>query len=499
MLRLQKHEFNRNLVKYGEIITLHTGEGTGVESSRSKWHTAFKKAKAPEFSLSPRLVNRYPVGADPEFVFSQKVEGLPYILEARSLGLRPGMFCGADGNGVLVEVRPKAYRSCVKVTASILDSLRWLVRKCPTVLNTEFLSGAFLFGFPIGGHVHFGRKRPTRPREVLAMDSLMDALMREGVFSQEQQKLRMQGVPERRIQGYGEPGEYRLQQHGYEYRSFPSWLDSPELTFLILTLSKLVVYCPELLEYWPKYLSQRVMTGKEAILNLLAFYKNHDDDAKLAHWLVMQRGLPKSDSTDFKAKWGLEFNALHPVEETYFPSSMVPETESIGEIFEYFRDGKALVPREPKPTWKPVTVPKGLVLMGEAQGAPQRLMGAAEILQDLVVKEDFQVNIYPEDVGDFRVSSKLAKHSPKWLTTFRKHFPKATCRPNWTENTFRWIGIPKQMRNTSSKQKAMRDFLTSGVFPIWHIKNAENALAWKPEKIKERIYGKYVLPPKEIK
>src|SRR5581483_4609146 len=47
-------------------------------------------------------------------------------------------------------------------------------------------------------------------------------------------------------QHYGMPGDFRLQTHGYEYRTFPSWLDSPALAFISITLAKLCVHCPGL-------------------------------------------------------------------------------------------------------------------------------------------------------------------------------------------------------------------------------------------------------------
>ena len=59
----------------------------------------------------PRLLNHFKLGADPEFAFLN--EGKQH--SAHDFGLRAGLCFGADNNGRLVELRPRASRYAVEV------------------------------------------------------------------------------------------------------------------------------------------------------------------------------------------------------------------------------------------------------------------------------------------------------------------------------------------------------------------------------------------------
>src|SRR5581483_8667143 len=84
--------------------------------------------KLPEFGPQRRYVNRFKVGADPEFVFvsSGLTRDEDSRVDAHHLGLQQGPAFGADNNGRLAEIRPHPSRSALRVCASILSTLRWM-------------------------------------------------------------------------------------------------------------------------------------------------------------------------------------------------------------------------------------------------------------------------------------------------------------------------------------------------------------------------------------
>src|SRR5437899_1282728 len=95
------------------------------------WEKGFYKHPTPVYSETPRLINHFKIGADPEFLFerppqvtrtlegaTREVRAAENRVTAQSLGMKTGLFMGADQNGRLAELRPKPNKSCLKVLAS---------------------------------------------------------------------------------------------------------------------------------------------------------------------------------------------------------------------------------------------------------------------------------------------------------------------------------------------------------------------------------------------
>jgi hypothetical protein len=306
-----------------------------------------------EFCGQRRYVNRFKLGADPEFVFSHGGERT----DARLLQLQQGLAFGMDNNGRLTEIRPYPSRSALNVTASILAALRWMAILYPKTLAYDWCAGAWICGDGVGGHVHFGRKRPGRDVEVKALDVLEDELLAVNAYPCKEVMRRRQG--DGRNHPYGLPGDIRLQLHGYEYRTFPSWLDSPELAFLTITLAKLVVQNPALTQGYVVLPS--VDRHFQRIKNLLAYYKDVDDDARLALKMITKK-FPIHAGGDFKKRWGIGDGMASTTKITCIPQSVKPDREDIEEMFEYLAGNRILWSRVPKPTWNPLNPPNGYVM-----------------------------------------------------------------------------------------------------------------------------------------
>lgn len=308
-----------------------------------------------DFSLQRRYVNRFKLGADPEFFFVDNGEPV----YAKHMGLAQGLAYGMDNNGRLVEIRPHPSRSALHVVASILLTLRWLAILCPKALDYEWVCGAFMFGDGLGGHVHFGRKRPGRNLEVKALDMIEDELLALKAYPVEEVHRRRLGDEHHQV--YGMPGDIRKQLHGYEYRTFPSWLDSPELAFLTITLSKLAVYNPALLQGCAPFRQRE--QHYQRIFNLLSFYKDMDDDARLALRIVA-RALPTHIGKDFRKRWGLPSAPIVgeklPVI-TCVPSSVKADASTVQELFKHFLGEQPLTFKIPVPTWSPLTPLEGYI------------------------------------------------------------------------------------------------------------------------------------------
>ena len=207
-----RYEFLRATLK-GEALTVSSER----EKRWQKWSTNHTPLVSPSvFTVSGRHLNHFCVGSDPEFSFATPTGDR---VEARNCGLMVGLAAGCDQNERLVELRPWPSVSVVEHVAGILTTLGWMQRVYgSTIFPFIWRAGAFFGGDGMGGHVHFGRKRPTRAEEVAALDGLARVFRVTGLFPVEEWDRRVKG--DRLGQIYGAPGDFRIQRHGYEY-SYP--------------------------------------------------------------------------------------------------------------------------------------------------------------------------------------------------------------------------------------------------------------------------------------
>lgn len=443
-----------------------------------KWLERFVRMPK-EFSSLRRYVNRFKLGADPEFVFTNPTSA-DLRKDASGLKLKQGPAFGADNNGRLAEIRPHPSRSALEVVASVLATLRWLAVLYPQTMAFDWRAGAWAIEDGLGGHVHFGRKRPGRSKEIVALDAIEETMLDAGFFDSTQQAQRRGGDSHRQL--YGQVGDHRLQTHGYEYRTFPSWLDSPELAFLTITLAKLAVHNPEMI--W-QYQKETGIAPMRRLANLLRFYKDSDDDARLA-LLLVGRDFPRGG--DFKGRWGISVLGKEEVRQSlpaYVPMSIKPTTLEVEEMFNYFFKRIPLTMKIPVPTWEPISPPKGYHMLIDNCSTIQR-KGIGELCWDMCTWMDYPFTLYRDGVN--RMSENFPISVSHDLTKF---LPKHEFAEHHGDRNIIYV-LPSALDNGGSLR--LRRMLLSGALPIWKVSDvrSESFKQWDKYVRKAPAKDRYV-------
>lgn len=407
-----------------------------------------------DFCGQPRYVNRFKLGADPEFVFMAGGQRA----DATAFGFKQGLAYGADNNGRLAEIRPFPARSALDVVASILATLKWIAMLHPKTLGYDWCAGAYLQDDGLGGHVHFGRKRPTRDAEVAALDSMEEELLALGVYPAAEVNARRGGDAHRQI--YGRLGDFRLQAHGYEYRTFPSWLDSPELAFLTLVVSKLAVHNPSFLVHY-KIKGVKPEIRLRRVMNLLSYYKDVDDDARLA-LIMLTRKLPIHAGGDFKGRWGIgPLVGLEPCKVAVVPRAIRPSAFLVEELFQHFLAETPLTNKAPEVTWQPSTLPGSYSMMLN-EVATRGAKGLGEVIWDMATCAKRPLYLSYHNGGPYcMIPRSVEKLMPK---NWRQHTGlTGEVRVQSDDDTR--IYVNEQI--LSKEPGALRRFLLNGMMPIW--------------------------------
>lgn len=407
------------------------------------------------FSGQRRYVNRFKVGADPEFVFVVPNVGIRQ--DANGFGLKQGLAFGADNNGRLTEIRPYPSRSALDVVASILETFRWMVAWKPETLAFAWQSGAFLFDDGLGGHVHFGRKRPNRKGELHALDVVEEDMLHLGWYPMREVQARRAG--DAHNQKYGGLSDCRLQTHGYEYRTFPSWLDSPSLAFLTLTLSKLAVHDPDAIK--DINLDKRHMFFR--LRNLLYYYKDTDDDARLALSVLRSQRFAHKGG-DFRARWGFGVPLIGPAPNVkYMPPAIKPSPFTVEEMFAHLHTGVPIINRMPVLTWEPAAPPDDYkMVINSVTTAGNK--GLGEFVWNLCCHKSFPLTFTATKNKGLEISTTLASQLPKnWNRGIDIRLHNA--RPDQ-------ILLGEKVREGAGAVLAKR-VLLSGLFPIWRVQDVK--------------------------
>lgn len=194
----------------------------------------FKLGADPEFLCASRNITVY--ASDHIHKFTRENQSVDGIDSQDPISRSE---FGRDGAGTPFEIRPKPETDPVKLVMNIREILSTASRLTPTLYQYDWLAGSYRKGCSIGGHIHFGIRSVTGGNtstyEVLTriLDDYL-GIVTTLVESHEEGKLR-------RATGYGCPGQWREQPHGFEYRTPGSWLTSPYIATGILCLGKTVV------------------------------------------------------------------------------------------------------------------------------------------------------------------------------------------------------------------------------------------------------------------
>jgi len=439
-----------------------------------RWLNQIAQARElPAIPQFPRLVNRFSIGSDPEFGFSQVGGG---YVDAVNYGMQAGLAFGADNNSRLVELRPTPSRFALDIVASILAELRWMVHFCPGTLGVEWQAVAYDGRDGQGGHVHFARKTDAHllNAELNGLDYLFDILNIAQVYNRKDCDNRQARAH------YGMKHDYRKQAYGYEYRTLPTWMCSPWLAYFSIVMAKLFVHNPgkALDSYqWVLNAPDKKAAARKAIYGLLTEYKNVDDDALIAYHALNLYGLPKSTNEDFKAQWGILYPQKVQKEINFVPGMIAPTETERQRIFDYLVKGTPIFPDIPVCNWEPKQIPKGFV-SGFTHNPSAKRKGIGEIVFDLVYNNDLPLNLMVKDR-----EHQTSLHIPPeymhliqpiqraWKAVFGENQGEELIIQVNAHQTF-MLTLPPNLRDANGV-KLVRRFLCSGVFPVWHIKDAK--------------------------
>jgi len=498
--RDEKRRLYRNLVaeganKAGVKEVAKRNAVAAPDDLIDKWENRFFASPIATYPTEPRLVNRFCIGADPEFIFTQtllanvgKVAKERYI-HAEQLGLNTIDAFGCDMSGRQAELRAYPSRFVLEVVASLVDTVRWM-NEFHKLDGYNWLAPARwndgVNNDGVGGHVHIGRKRPDLDTAIQSLDACTQLLLAAGVLD-------AKGQADRRANThYGRFGDWRPQTHGYEYRTMPSWMTSPWAAYFTLVVSKLAV-----LEDVREFMNTK--RPVETLVNLLRAYKGRDDDARIALLALDKQGFPKYEADDFKARWGVAGVTGITKNGTYYaPPVISPSGDTCRGLFDALVRGTQIPRGLPKATWEPFKLPDGVF----KPTAQSHVYGISDVAQGLLCR-GYQSNFFQQARGYFNIMApKLIDIEPIRME-FRKHPEIAHWKVQYAQSDPGKlnIGIPKDIYNENNHatnkdmRTAIRTVLTeSGLFPFVKYQDFAKPIVEKaaPKKNPPKVIGRVV-------
>jgi Phage phiEco32-like COOH.NH2 ligase-type 2 len=461
-----KYSFFKMLVEngYSNVAEIPEESLRGIPSKLvDKWMEQFRSAPVLTcIPHNPRLVNRFTIGADPEFSLMDAVSGKQY--PAQNICLQTGLAFGMDMNGRLAELRPTPSRFALDVVASMLAELRWMAIYLPQSLQCHWISSPFDGQDGVGGHVHLARQRSREMMmcDVSSLSYLYSWMLKIGVFNKDLNSCRTANTK------YGQCTDVRMQKYGYEYRAFPTWLDTPWLAYLVLVLSKLSVYNRDLTRRIFMNNSKNGRALERAVGNMLAFYKNVDDDAWIAFSALRKWGLPKQIGMDFRANWGI----LYPQQPLlkggkYYPSMIEGSEFERQAIFDYLVNKAAIKPELPVCNWEPKAIPEGYEwLMNIVQ--TYHKFGVGEISNNLVCSQKYKVVISNMDHKDIIQVDYSQYPCVQGIKELKNLLPNLVVSGRKGDQNKLSLHLPSTLRSYDMIPK-VKQILTSGLFPLWKV------------------------------
>lgn len=467
--KLTQKQFQKHMVQHGTPSSFG-GADEELEVLHHKLKAEMAHTVPCPLTEQGRRINNFCIGSDPEFVFIHPAQSKK--IRANDVGLRPGLAAGCDQNLRLAELRGYPTTSAVEHVAGLMASLRWMYRTYPRTLEMSWRAGAHYDGDGIGGHVHFGRKRPNRDQEVLALDGMANIFRRGSFFSNTEWERRIQG--DALNQRYGDFGDIRPQLHGYEYRTLPSWLCSPMKAFTILTASKLAVIDPEMTIPWRDRTDiGSVHDALEVLGHFARYHAGRDDDAWILKHLMTQDVFLRQAETwwkpcpDFKANWGLniaEMSIPSKQPTLIIPAVIAPHASEVKEMTTHLSDFTPLGYRELAPTFKNTLPNKRYYWMYKGNYPGMQYGGAGDLLHNLVGYEDVPIQLR---LGNgFFLSTDLFQELPlEGKRMFKELFPGALV----TFEQTRSFQIDRHCMGVDKISSLRKFLLHCNYFPLWTI------------------------------
>lgn len=444
----------------------------------------FAKQEQLVFPKDARLVNRFTVGADPEFFFVNKVGNYTH---AEGLGLTTLKAFGCDLAGRQAELRVAPSRFVLDLVASVTETLRWMSALVPDTRIMSWVSKPYMpnggRADGAGGHIHLARKHVTLTTQVKSLDHATALCLGTGIFNREDFNNRVMGTL------YGKWGDYRPQPFGFEYRTAPTWLASPLIAYLAIVIHKLASH--HHVAIVPKDGKARV---QQQVLNLFRLYRGLDDDAALALRAIQELDWPVDDPTDFKPRWGVANAAYNMNEKTYVPTVIDGSLDTKHQLFDIFNGIGKMKLTPPQCTWNPAVLPKGChsaEVTQHIKDLPDFAMG--------VISYKHKVVFHATGVG----GKDLMIYSPMDLDTVAirnafKHYDGGVHIDRASGSKSFVVYIPNSILTLNpTERKAYRDLLADPtLFPFCRMSKYEEGIfeKWDKPLVKTKIktYGKKI-------
>lgn len=173
------------------------------------------------------------IGLDIEFGLRQRGQFIPAnAVFSREIGTTGRI--GLDGHPQTGELRPDASTNIVEVVTNMYAAFKYVMN----VLDDNDITlhgGQVRDGKALGGHIHFGIGEENIGRQdsiVRYLDFFLDNIVSNATDNAAEKR-------ERHRIGYGHPSSVRSKPYGFEYRTPGSFIYSPELSMVYLTVAKL--------------------------------------------------------------------------------------------------------------------------------------------------------------------------------------------------------------------------------------------------------------------
>lgn len=185
------------------------------------------------YDIKPYTKLPFQLGADPEFILTRNGHPLianKYLPFHREIGTDVIRFSGGKRIPALAELRPRPANDSLILTQHIAQLIT-LADEFIVDESIHFIAGSMpQHGLPLGGHIHFSGISCTAEL-IRCLDNYLAlplALMESNGSSMRRPK-------------YGFLGDIRMKNHGgFEYRTLPSWLESPEITIGVFELAAFI-------------------------------------------------------------------------------------------------------------------------------------------------------------------------------------------------------------------------------------------------------------------
>ncbi|MGE5371187.1 MAG: putative amidoligase domain-containing protein [Solirubrobacterales bacterium] len=210
------------------VLDIDSAPTMTVKTAKELAQVIHKLAETPYSQKSLML------GADPEFLLAYKDTNK--LAAASHFFPRTGTI-GCDNirlpnrqDRPIAEVRPTPNECPMELTRTIQQNLKEANKTAP-FKNLKMVAGSQpIATHAIGGHIHFGGVQASS-KLLRALDNYLaiPVLMLENPVS-----------ATKRRQRYGLLSDFRTKEHGFEYRTLPSWLISPAYAQGILCAAKLI-------------------------------------------------------------------------------------------------------------------------------------------------------------------------------------------------------------------------------------------------------------------